>query len=765
MMLGSIRSRLLVLAELPVLVVLIILAILIWGEYQEIREMDALTPLGVAIGAFVHEAQVERGNTAGFLSSKGARFSDELTVQRKRTQQKMVALEEVLESFDSVSYGSEFDKALQAAREGMAQIKTHRLQVDTYNVSVKESIDFYTQHNELWIKLIQLSSGLATNSEVSLLRTAYHHFMEGKDVAGIERAVMTNIFAANTFQEGEYSYFKMLIALQNHFFEQLKMLATSEQADFFEQRMSDPIVAEVQRLRDIALTKGEPTAKPRLLSDIYAGFGYGGAIHHFKNLVLRHPPSYKQRFDETYQNVIKALNELEALSATTSEEKKHIHIIRETVEKYQAMSSKIYAMVQAGKSIKEMDKVVKIDDGPALNALHELSALTSFGYFGIKPDYWFNTITKKIDLLKEVEDRLAEDIVERGSQLSGEAQEMLVKLVLLAVIILFLALVTAFLMARNISKPLQEAIQFAERIADNDLEGTIKDNQTGELGAMSRALNRMAGNLRTKISELACNAQVLNLARVEAERANQAKTDFLANMSHELRTPMHSILSFAAMGEEKIETADREKLHLCFSRVQESGERLLTLLDALLDLAKLEAGRMEFNLEGHDLQVVVEAAITEFSELAQKKSLSLKMIPPDVETGAQFDRDKLLQVMFNLLSNAIKFTPEGKEIQVSFASAALPVGRKRSGAGETPAVAVSVVDHGVGIPEEELTQVFDKFIQSSKTKTGGGGTGLGLAICKEIIEGHGGAIRAENNPQGGAVFTFVIPRQTIQDHE
>jgi len=765
MMLGSIRSRLLVLAELPVLIVLIFLVVLILGKYQEVREMDALNPFGIAIGVLVHEVQVERGNTAGFLNSKGTRFSDELKVQRKRTQLKMVALEKFFESFDSAPYGNEFNKTLQAAREKMAQIKAHRLQVDTHNVSVKESIDFYTQHNELWIKLIQLSSGLAANPEVSLLRTAYHHFMEGKDVAGIERAVMSNIFAANTFQEGEYSYFKMLIAMQNHFFEQLKILATSEQAAFFEQKMSDPIVAEVQRMRDIALTKGEPTAKPRLLSDIYAGFGYGGAIHNFKNLVLRHTPAYKQRFDETYLDVIKALSELESLSATTDEEKKYINIIRATVEKYNVMSSKVHTMVQAGKSIKEMDKVVKVDDGPALNALHELSALTRFGHFGIKPDYWFNTTTKKIDLLKEVEDKLAEDLVQRGSQLSGEAQEMLVKLVLLAVIVLFLALVTAFLMARTISRPLREAIQFAERIADNNLEGTIKDDQTGELGAMSQALNRMAANLRTKISEQACNAQVLNLARMEAERANQAKTDFLANMSHELRTPMHAILNFAAMGEEKIESANRQKLRLYFSRVRESGERLLTLLDTLLDLAKMEAGRMEFNREGHDLKAVVEAAITELSELAQKKSLSLTMIPADVETGAQFDQDKLFQVLLNLLSNAIKFTPEGKEIQVSFASATLPVGRRRSDECEAPAIAVRVVDYGVGIPEEELIQVFDKFIQSSKTKTRSGGTGLGLAICKEIIEGHGGTIQAENNPQGGAVFTFVIPRQTTQNHE
>ncbi|MCF6282634.1 MAG: ATP-binding protein [Candidatus Polarisedimenticolaceae bacterium] len=242
------------------------------------------------------------------------------------------------------------------------------------------------------------------------------------------------------------------------------------------------------------------------------------------------------------------------------------------------------------------------------------------------------------------------------------------------------------------------------------------------------------------------------LLRKEADAANMAKSEFLANMSHELRTPMHAILSFSTFGEEKIDTASKEKLKQYFTNIRTSGERLLTLLNDILDLSKLEAECADFNLQTHDLKTVVETAITEVSGLAHNKSLQISITLPTEPLIINFDHGKILQVIRNLLSNAIKFSPENEQIVVSFASTTL-----QSGDNKVPATMVNVTDHGVGIPEGELEAVFNKFVQSSKTKTGGGGTGLGLAISKEIIEKHGGKIWAKNNLNGGCTFSFTVP--------
>jgi len=241
----------------------------------------------------------------------------------------------------------------------------------------------------------------------------------------------------------------------------------------------------------------------------------------------------------------------------------------------------------------------------------------------------------------------------------------------------------------------------------------------------------------------------LQSAMISAKNANISKSLFLANMSHELRTPMHAILSFSHIGYKKINSDPREKLGEYFVNISSSGNRLLLLLNDLLDLSKLEAGRMEFQFQMDDFNKVITAAIKELNALLTQHQLSINVTDSDVGASAYFDPHRIFQVIVNLISNAIKYSSEGGSIAISLADAEL---------NGLDAISCSVIDEGIGIPADELEIIFDQFAQSSKTHSGAGGTGLGLAICKEIIEGHKGTIAANNNPSGGAIVTFVIPR-------
>lgn len=236
-------------------------------------------------------------------------------------------------------------------------------------------------------------------------------------------------------------------------------------------------------------------------------------------------------------------------------------------------------------------------------------------------------------------------------------------------------------------------------------------------------------------------------AQEEAEQANQMKSEFLANMSHELRTPMHAIISFSRHGMERIDRWEKDKQLENLDRINQSGHRLSGMLNDLLDLTKLESGSAEYDFKNSDVVSIVHAAASEIEILANNKKLSLLL--PETPTSlprAECDRGKIHQVIVNLMSNAIKFTPEGKQVSVNCSEDT-----------KTNTLNIIVADEGVGIPEEELESVFDKFIQSTKTKTGAGGTGLGLAICKEIVEGHGGKIWAEKNVPGGSKFHVSLP--------
>jgi PAS domain S-box-containing protein len=243
----------------------------------------------------------------------------------------------------------------------------------------------------------------------------------------------------------------------------------------------------------------------------------------------------------------------------------------------------------------------------------------------------------------------------------------------------------------------------------------------------------------------------LRRAKEAAEAADSAKSRFLANISHELRTPMHALLSFAQLGSEKAGVgAPYEKLAGYFDKIARSGERLMMLLNDLLDLAKLDADKVVLHKRPTDLRGVVQDAVDELAEMARSKDVTVTVEAPGVPLVAMCDPYRVGQVMRNLLSNAVKFTGEGRCVKVRLDTDGLA-------RGSASMLAVAVSDEGVGIPPAEVEAIFDPFIQSSKTRSNAGGTGLGLAICRQLVELHGGRIWAANRAEGGATVCFTVP--------
>jgi two-component system sensor histidine kinase/response regulator len=267
-----------------------------------------------------------------------------------------------------------------------------------------------------------------------------------------------------------------------------------------------------------------------------------------------------------------------------------------------------------------------------------------------------------------------------------------------------------------------------------------------------QAIRRLAEHFAIAVRRLR-GEEELRRAKQAAEAANRAKSTFLANMSHEIRTPMTAILGFAQLMQRDLALTPQQRQHL--GAINRSGEHLLALINDVLEMSKIEAGRVALNLAACDLHALLGDLEMMFGLRARAKNLELRVersaeVPQQVVT----DESKLRQVLSNLLGNAVKFTPRG--------SVALRVGARRESAGELW-LAAEVEDTGPGIAAEEMDRLFQQFEQTQAGRQTGGGTGLGLAISRQYVRLMGGDITVRSQVGKGSVFRFEIRAQPAEE--
>ncbi len=372
-------------------------------------------------------------------------------------------------------------------------------------------------------------------------------------------------------------------------------------------------------------------------------------------------------------------------------------------------------------------------------------------------------------------------------ELERSSQELQVRILVISALFLGLALCAGYLFARSLTDPIMRLSRAANEVKEGNLTARSEINRDDELGVLSRNFDTMVEQLRLRSDELNAAINDLHEANEKLTELDRMKSSFLSTVSHELRTPLTSVLGFAKITLHKLESvlfplilSDEKKVVKTMSQVKENleiisteGVRLTNLINDVLDLAKMEAGRIELKMVPLALLDVIEKAALAASSLFAEGGVSLVRELPSELPMVTGDRDRLIQVMINLISNAVKFTEKGSIViragRVTFMEAGIPPGtgrgmvRKHDGA-ENPFqassefVKVSVIDTGIGIAVSDQDKVFDQFKQVGDTLTGRPkGTGLGLSICAHIIEYHGGHIWVESEPGKGSSFSFIIP--------
>ncbi len=283
------------------------------------------------------------------------------------------------------------------------------------------------------------------------------------------------------------------------------------------------------------------------------------------------------------------------------------------------------------------------------------------------------------------------------------------------------------------------------RASHEELEATVA-RRTQELRDANRELEAQSAELASQAEELRAQGQQLAAKNVVVERADKLKSEFLANMSHELRTPLNSIIGFSELLIDDRKQPPSEHQRACLTDVLNSGRHLLSLINDILDLSKIEAGRADLVFDWIFPAPAVEEACQVVRPLADGRGIKL-VVHLGSPRSMRADRRKLHQILLNLLSNAVKFSPDGGVIEIRV----IDVGQF---------VRFSVRDQGPGIPPELEARLFEPFVQGEDPMVKRHhGTGLGLAICKRLVEQHDGTIEVLTTPGHGSTFTFTIPAE------
>jgi len=335
---------------------------------------------------------------------------------------------------------------------------------------------------------------------------------------------------------------------------------------------------------------------------------------------------------------------------------------------------------------------------------------------------------------------------------SIEKLKRLIFVAMAAVALLIGAL--SVVVSRKITAPILEISTVAGRVARGDFEGRLVRRSSDEIGDLAETFNRMSGDLKRQrsllvdIDELKKTQAELRRAKEAAEEANLTKSQFLANMSHELRTPLNAILGYSEMLHEDAESDGHMGFLPDLKKIQAAGKHLLSLINDILDLSKIEAGKMELYLEDFDFPALVEETVTTVRPLIARNGNRLVVeLEPSIRR-LHADITRIKQVIFNLLSNATKFTNEGT-ITLSARRLARPDGNW---------IEMRIADTGIGMTPDQLGRLFQAFTQADATTTRRfGGTGLGLVISRKFCQMMGGDITAESQVGKGTSFIVTFP--------
>lgn len=710
-------NRLYLMLLFPIMGVLFFAIVGIADKTKAAKDMEfvgQLALMATKLSALVHETQKERGATAVFMGSKGVRFQSELIAQRVDTDRQLSQLNKFLPQFEYQQYGSSFADKLAQVNQSLSQLTAFRKSVDTLSIDVEQAINHYSAINKLCLDLFALLPNLSTNSKISVLGNAYVNFLKGKERAGIERAVVSSILSSG---KSNTKLLKQALSLgiqQQIHFENFLLAAPIERVQQYQAFQRSKISKAVEQNRKDIVEQAASNARQQLLTKLYAGIGYGGVIHSFKNYVLRLDTMYQQQFLLHYRELMATLKAYSTLTDVTAEEIALVNTIAAVFDQYFEAVAQVEPIVALNSSIQSLDNLLRINDEPAIVALKRLSEITAAINFKVDAKVWFNNATERINGLKDIEDSISADLVAIAAQNKTDAIK---SLVFYGCFILFVFTITYLL--------------------------------TTKLHRSRKILNKKESELSLAREELVQSEKIASLGRM------------VAGFAHEVNTPIGIAVGAVSQAQQSLEHFN--------DMLQQDEVEEQALLDNIDTMSKVSALAMSnLNRAARLVKSFKRTSIDQASE--QKRHYNLKSAIEDVVYTLNSKLSKSnIKVEVDCIANAQIYGQPGRFDQLltnlilnsylhGFENGTRSGNIHICAAITDDNVTLTYTDNGRGMQQATVEQIFEPFFTTNRAD----GSGLGMYICYTIVvnDMHG-IIRCNSTPGQGVVFEVVFPVKVV----
>jgi methyl-accepting chemotaxis protein len=487
----TIKQKLFGLTMLPVILLTLIVGKTLLDTNSQttmFSNLEVSINLSTKVSKLIHETQKERGASAGYLGSGGKKFGDVLRNQRELTNERILEMKSFLSQVDLNSINSQMSHFIQTAMGELENINTIRQGVDNLSIATPKAIGYYTNINTNFLNGVIEVAKISDDRELTNAISAYANFLLSKERAGIERAVGSNALAKDKFVGGLRTKFNNLIAAQNTYMGNFLAFATPESKKYYNETMEANVVDEVNKIRNTLLND---QVKKEIVADIKSKVGYGGLIHNFKNYVLRGTTKHKNKTITLYKETQALISKYKSLSNVSEDEIKYLNNINKVFTEYYNALNLVAQMHKKKVSVKNIDKAVKISDGPAVEAITKLNS----SFFSVESTYWFATITKKINMLKKVDDYLSQNLLVSINEHMSEQYNKFATLFIIYGIAMVLLLVGGYIIAnRDVLKNLKELeygmdnfFRFLRR-ETNSVQLSVSDSRD-EINMLKKSIN------------------------------------------------------------------------------------------------------------------------------------------------------------------------------------------------------------------------------------------------------------------------------------